>query len=252
MGLDISSILEDWASDSEKNLRQIYDHNGREILQIRIDQGPFQGILQIYLEGRPDGREPYGFVYVLDRYESMLEKVLRDGGDASSFSLNKDECAELIDESKCIYERYAFLFQLAEYKSVIRDTNHNMRLLKFVSDHAMDPEDSLILERWWPYLIRINGSAKAMMAVEKGDLENALRLIAKSRTRIEKLADVDIYEFHVEKERSFKSLDELTEKLSSERPLSEKEKIIDALEMAILDENYESAAVLRDQLKNIE
>ena len=247
MNLDISSILQDWASSSTKNLRQISDHNGRFILQIRIDQGPFQGILQMYLEGRPDGKEPHGYEFALDYYESLSEKAEKFNS-ADSFKLDSKDCQELIDESRCIYERYAFLLQLADYKRVIRDTQHNMKIFRFVAKHASNEEDRLSLERWWPYIIRINGTAKAMMAVEKNDHRSAISLIDKTISRIKALAEVDSYEFFSEKERSLVSLDELRVKLKKDCKPSHLEKLKIDLEEAIRRENYEMAAKIRDEL----
>ena len=45
-----------------------------------VDQGAFQGILQLNLDGRPDGRRPHGRDFALDYYQGELEKYHREHG----------------------------------------------------------------------------------------------------------------------------------------------------------------------------
>ena len=49
-------------------------------IQIRVDQGAFQGILQLNLDGRPDGRRPHGQDFALDYYRDELERYRREHG----------------------------------------------------------------------------------------------------------------------------------------------------------------------------
>ena len=53
---DITDLLQAWTFDPEANVRRIEGEDGIEKIQVRIDQGAFQGILQLDLDGRPDGR----------------------------------------------------------------------------------------------------------------------------------------------------------------------------------------------------
>ena len=52
---DISDILERWPFDpGEFNVRLITDEQGNQRIQMRIDLG----MLQMNMEGRPDGKRP--------------------------------------------------------------------------------------------------------------------------------------------------------------------------------------------------
>ena len=52
---DIGPLLNHWPYDPKNSIRKIFSSKGVEKIQVRIDQGPFQGILQMELDGRPDG-----------------------------------------------------------------------------------------------------------------------------------------------------------------------------------------------------
>ena len=73
MKKDITDLLQAWTFDPEANVRRIEGEDGIEKIQVRIDQGAFQGILQLDLDGRPDGRKPYGTAVALDHFRETLE-----------------------------------------------------------------------------------------------------------------------------------------------------------------------------------
>lgn len=253
MGTDISELLDDWEYDPESNVRKIKGADGVTKIQVRVDQGAFQGILQLNLDGRPDGRRPYDNDFALDHYAAALEDHrARHGGSDREFSLDRDVCKELFDESARIYGRYVFLLQIKEYRRVVRDTERNMALFRFVNRYAGHEDDRNNLEKWWPYVLRIDATARAMLAVEEEDFDRALGRLSRARQKIEDLDDVDAEEFHAERERSIQAIDELVEEISERRPLSEKERLRQQLETAVSREEFERAAELRDQLRDLE
>ena len=247
--MDISCIIKEWAIGSKQNFREIADLNGRKILQIRLDHGPFQGILQMYLEGRPDGIEPDGFTSTLDQNESLLEKTLRKCGDDSQFYLNNEQLLELNEEADSFYERYSLLLTLSDYKRVIRDTNHNIRLYQFIHNYARNKSELYLLQL--PLTIRMNGTAKAMLAIEINDFNSALKLLLKTRKRIKQL-ELKTPAFVAAQEQALNGLLELEKSLQQSCPASEHKTLIEALKRAIVEENYETAALIRDKLKSID
>jgi hypothetical protein len=252
MTTDITELLDDWEYDPESNVRKIEGADGVAKIQVRVDQGAFQGILQLNLDGRPDGKRPYDTDFVLDHYTSVLEEHRAShGGSDDDFRLDGESCKELFDESARIYGRYVFLLQIKEYRRVIRDTERNMNLFRFVHRYAADDEDRGNLEKWWPYILRIDATARAMLAVDDEDFDGALTGLASARQRIEDLKDVDAEEFFTERDRSIEAIDELVEELSGRRPLSEKERLQKELDTAISREEFERAAQLRDQLNDM-
>jgi hypothetical protein len=253
MDQDISDILQAWKFDPETNVRKIWGDDGIQKIQVRVDQGAFQGILQLNLDGRPDGEKPYGMDFALDYFRGLLaeRKHHQDEKDAT-FSLDKKACRELFDESSRVYGRYVFLLQLKDYERVIRDTERNMELFRFVNAYAEREEDRLNLEKWWPYIHRIHATARSLKAAEAENYEQALAIIEEAKEKIGNLSEVEAEEFYVERERSEKALDELAEELRSRKPPSRKEILERRLQEAIEREEFEKAAVLRDELKKLE
>ncbi|MFH1071524.1 MAG: UvrB/UvrC motif-containing protein [Candidatus Glassbacteria bacterium] len=250
---DISHIIHNWEFDPGKSYRKIVGDDGREKMQVRVDNAAFQGVLQMELDGRPDGKQPYGYDFAFDYYRLALKRFQRAHGTARGFKLEPESCSELFDESLRIYNRYIFLLQLQDYQRVIRDTERNMELFRFVNKYAVREKDRMNLERWWPYIIRINGTARALLAMqEHHDLDEALKVASQTLERIENLEPVDFEEFQTELERSQKALEEMIRSIKANKPLTAIEKLQNQLVRAVEEERFEDAARLRDQLKGFE
>jgi hypothetical protein len=249
---DIGPILRHWPYNQDNSIRKIIDPNGAEKIQVRVDQGAFQGILQMELDGRPDGRTVHDMPFILDHYRSTLDDHIREHGTENGFQLTQSHCRELFDESRQIYERYVFLLQIQDYDRVIRDTERNMDLFRFVNRYASDEKDRINLEKWWPYILRIHAIARVMIATQDEDYESGIQIIRDVLSKIEALEEIDAEEFHVEKRRSSKALGELLEELEQKRPLTEAERLKKDLLSAIEQEEFEKAADLRDRIQKIE
>lgn len=253
MRQDITGILNEWSFDPEANVRKIAGEDGVEKIQVRVDQGAFQGILQLNLDGRPDGRRPHGQDFALDHYRGTLEQHRHQHEtEDEGFALDGQACKELFDEGARVYERYAFLLQLKDYQRVVRDTERNMTLFRFVNRYAEQQQDRDNLERWWPYILRINGMAKAMLAVDDDDYDRALDIVHQTGDQIGSWPEVEAEEFFVERERSEAALEELEQELMQKRPLSHQEQLERSLQEAIDSEEFERAAVLRDEIAKLQ
>ena len=223
---DIAQILREWDYDPESNVRKIVGENGVHKLQVRVDQGAFQGILQLNLDGRPDGKRPHDSDFVLDYYtDSLAEYRANNSGVTEGFELDRASCHELFDESARVYGRYVFLLQLKEYDRVIRDTERNMRLFEFVHTYASHEDDRQNLQKWWPYILRINATAKAMLAFQEENFDESLAVLEEAGERIGELPEVEAEEFFIERDRSQEALVELAGELASKRPLTPKEQL---------------------------
>lgn len=249
---DIAQILQDWPFDPENSIRKIIDPDGVEKIQVRVDQGAFQGVLQMDLDGRPDGRRPYDMDYAFDYHLESLETYAELNGSEEGFSLTPEDCEELIDESRRIYERYVFLLQVQDYDRVIGDTERNMNMFRFLHKWAEREEDRNNLEKWWPYILRIHAVARVMIAMQSNDYESSLAIIDSCREAIEALPDVDAEEFPVEKRRSLEALTELERELGDKRPMTLSDKLRQELSDAIEREEFERAAKLRDRIRELD
>ena len=251
MSNDISYILQNWDFDPFKSYRKIVGDDGREKVQVRVDNAAFQGVLQMELDGRPDGRRPYGHEYAFDYYRLSLKRFEGAHGSDENFDLDKSACDELFDESSRIYNRYVFLLQLQDYSRVIRDTERNMELFRFVNRYAVREKDRKKLERWWPYILRINATARAMLMIrDNQDFDSALWLVKSTLTKIKSLPELEIEEFTFERKRSVNALEEMAKAISSNKPMSEIEKLHTELSQAVEEERFEDAARIRDQIKS--
>lgn len=74
MDVDITEILRGWPFEPGKiNVRLIESEGGDQKVQVRLDLG----ILQMELDGRPDGLRPHDHDSLLEYYEANLDRVMR-------------------------------------------------------------------------------------------------------------------------------------------------------------------------------
>ena len=242
MSFDLSDLLRDWPYEAgQLQVRKITGSDGREKLQLRLDMG----VLQMEMAGRPDGREPHGMETEL---QYQMERAEQTGAD---FELNEDDVGELQAEGVQYYHRYLALFQLGDWQSVIRDTKRNLEMFAFVAKFALDDEMSWGVQQFRPYVTMMNTRAKANLAIERDDVDAAIKLVEKGIAAIERF--VKDHNRDGEADASeIKSLGEWLGELRQLKPLTPVEKLNRELERAVEDEKYERAAELRDALKAIQ
>jgi UvrB/uvrC motif len=242
--VDLRRLLRSWPYDPENDTRLTRGDDGREILQVRTPLG----IEQYELDGRPDGARPHGVESALDFQLQRLDHA-RAAGQESDFELAPRDCSELFNEGTLYYFRYVRLFQMRDWVRTLRDTARNLRAFDLVHQYARREEDQQFLEKWRPYILRVNGSAAVMLELEKKDYDRALRLADEVIHKIEALAEVDDETFEFERERSLTALRELAEQIRKNRPLTELEQLENQLRRAIERQEFERAAALRDRIR---
>jgi hypothetical protein len=242
---DLRKTLEAWPYDPDDDARIIQGNDGRNVLQVRTPLG----IEQYELEGRPDGARPYGLESVLDYQLRRLEAASQERG--GKFELGQRDCAELFNEGTLYYFRYVRFFQLKDWVRTIRDTARNLQVFDLVHRYARREEDKQYLERWRPYILRVNASAAIMLELEKKAYDRALHLAEEAIQKIEALAEIEDETFSFERERSLESLRELVEQIQKNRPISELERLERQLQRAIDRQEFERAAQLRDKIRSL-
>jgi len=242
--VDLRRILKTWPYDPENDARLVPGDDGVEVLQVRTPLG----IEQYEIDGRPDGAQPHGKESAFDHYLERLEQAQAAGREAE-FELSVHDCGELFSEGTLFYFRYVRLFQLKDWARTLRDTARNLRVFDFVNRYARREEDQRFLEKWRPYILRVNASAAAMIALETNAFDKALRPIHEAIARIEALADLEDDTFRFERERSLNGLRELEAQIQKKRPLSELERLERQLHRAIEQQEFERAAQLRDRIR---
>jgi UvrB/uvrC motif len=242
---DITSILADWDFDpDELQVRLIAGDDGKEKIQMRVDLG----VLQMELSGRPDGRKPHGFESLLDFYEAREKSALAAG---KEFALDHRACGNLMREGLQYYHRYLSAFHLQKYDLVSRDTERNLRLFAFVVQHASRQRDKIEFDQYRPYVHMMRARAIALDALSRGDFARALREIDEGIGRIRAF----LREYHQEDREKdcaeFTFLVRWRREVEQERPTEPFERLQQQLLLAVSLEDYEEAARLRDQLKQL-
>jgi hypothetical protein len=243
---DLRQLLRDWPYEPANDARLVRPRGGREVLQVRTPLG----IEQLEMEGRPDGLRPHGHESVLEFQLQRLAQA-RAAGREAEFELDPQACAELFGEGTLYYFRYLRLFQLKCWAATVRDTTRNLRLFDFVRQYAARDEDRLYLEKWRPYILRMNASAAALLTLDKGAHGKALEIVQTAITRIESLEVVEDETFAFERGRSLTALRELAAQIQRIRPVSTVERLEQRLRRAIDQQEFERAAELRDRLRDL-
>jgi len=243
---DIRRILQSWPYDPENDARLTQGEDGRSILQVRTPLG----IEQYELDGRPDAARPHGFESALEYHLRRLQAA-QASGRQTEFKLDQGECHELFSEGTLYYFRYIRLFQLKDWARTVRDTLRNLQVFDLIHQYAQREEDQQFLEKWRPYILRVNASATAMQAMEAGACDDALKTVREAIRKIESLEELEDDTFKFERERSVMALRELESQIQKNRPLSELEQLEHQLRRAIDKQEFERAARLRDRIRDL-
>ena len=266
MSQDITEALDGWDFDPHQLVvRIISGDDGEEKIQMRIDLG----LLQMAINGRPDGQQPYGVESALDHFIVEAEEY------GEGYTLSSEAIEELFREGLQYYHRYLCLFHLNYFELVVRDTERNLRMFEFVVDHAKKRRDQWRFDQYRPYVLMMNTRAKAMLALENETPSLAVDMIDEGCKRIrgflshysrteDECFELDFLERWGEEIRKVgKAVDPEPDHDKPVDPKSTKERRArtreaDAsvlrlqLRQAVEREEYERAAVIRDRLKRLE
>ena len=228
---DISRILEDWPYEPGKlNVRIFEIDSGRAVLQLRMEMG----VVQMELHGRPDGIDQDGFSSLLELYETR----------GTHGGLNSDVCRRLREEGVQRSHRAAALFSINRWEDVIRDCNRNLELFDLCKLHANEEHDREALEQFRAPVITLRTRSAAEWAIS---IENTIEAMSAIDQGIELLEEV--LGDDSEESNEMQLLLGMKEALVPRLPTSERADLKERLASAIKNENYELAAILRDEIR---
>src|SRR6266446_5018833 len=175
MDYDISHLLDHWEyQPGQVVVRRFKGKDGRERIQLRVDLG----LLQMYADGRPDGRRPFGHPSLFEYYQARLYKHLEaHHGSAEGFRLKPEDCAKLQLEAIQYHHRYICLLQLEDYAGVVRDAERNLAVFDFVAKHAESEDLAWSLQQFRPQLLMIHARATATQKLQAEDFAMTTREI---------------------------------------------------------------------------
>jgi len=243
MSQDLGPILQAWDYDPQHvNARWVEGDDAKLKVQLRVDLGVFQ----MELQDRPDGRRPHGCASLL-HYYILLEQTAP--ADTPALRLDEPACAALQQEMLQYYYRYTALFALRHFDGVIRDTEHNLRIIEFLGRHAPEELGHVALP-FFPHVRLMKARARAEKALAARQFAEAAAALESAREDIEAfVARHDIPEAVLVPVRD--TLRELTAGLQKRQPRSPADRLREELDQAVAAENYERAALLRDRLRTL-
>jgi hypothetical protein len=217
-------------------------------IQVRLELG----LLQLAFDGRPDGRRPHGADSLLTWHQSRLEAHRTRVGSDDGFELSSKECEGLREEGVQVYHRYVALFALEEYEGVVRDTSRNLAMFDLCRSYGASQGDRTVLEQYRPFVVMMRARAEAAIALTAGDSRAALaaveRALAELQAHFEEQGPMGGFEQSSEATLLRGMRDALVPRL----PASQRSELEDRLRRAVQAENFELAAILRDELRSLE
>lgn len=245
---DIDDILKQWPFDPQSVNVRLLELSQRQVLQMRVDMG----VLQLEIDGRPDGNQFNGQQTYFDFLRQRSSKA------ADEFELNDDICLEIDREFVQFYHRRVCWLQLKEFGKAVKDADHTLKLMDFCKSHSPDDQWTVSHEQYRPFVLYHRTQAAALSHLNAEDEEDDVKTSDRRSVElaIEEVNDglEKLHELFVEYEadEQFED-DDLVERLRELREgmrdkydvgLTLKEQ----LAAAINNEDYELAASLRDEL----
>jgi hypothetical protein len=253
MSKDLAQILHDWPYDPEGSMvRLIQGDDGKDRIQLRIDLG----VLQMELEGRPDGARPNGFESWLEHYEQKQRE--HDSSDTNPYLLSNEDCARLWREGVQYYHRYLSCWHLDMFDLCARDTKRNLRLFAFVRAHSQDDAQKMQFDQWRPYVTMMHARAVATPLVQRKQYEEGLQVIEAGIDAIHEFLDEYQQSDRAAECAELVSLERWREEIvgreqraAAARPKTAVQILRQQLEAAVAAEEFEEAARLRDEIRRM-
>ena len=257
MSDDLSKILREWSfSPDEMTVRVLDGDDGRPKIQLRVDLG----ILQMEMDGRPDGLRPEGFESWLDFHRHMQQSYddRNPGPDSAPYLLGEQDCSELWREGVQYYHRYLGFWHLEMYDLCARDTQRNLELFAFVCEHASNTRQKMQFDQWRPYVIMMHTRAVATPLIQEKKFSDGLPVIDSGidaiRDFLDEYQQTDRADECVELISIEQWRDELIDQnkqAADSQPESATKVLRRKLNAAIAAEEFEEAARLRNEIRRL-
>lgn len=255
MSKDISNLLNEWMyKPDEVMVRIVPGDDGRSKIQLRVDLG----MLQMEIDGRPDGTRPEGCESWLEYYEHKQRAYDELHPDGPLFELKPDDCTQLWRESVQYYHRYLSFWHLDMFESCARDTQRNLRLFAFIRAYAGDDRFKLQFDQWRPYVQMMHTRAVATPLLAHKAFAEGMRIIETGIEAIREFLDEYNQSHRAEECVELVSLERWRDEILSKeeqaaaaRPKSKVGMLRRKLEEAVAAEQFEDAARLRDEIRRL-
>ena len=203
---------------------------------MRVDMG----VLQLEIEGRPDGQHPGG---AETYYDFLVAEAIREG---DTFQLTPEQCVEADREFVQFYHRRICWLALREYRRAARDADHSIAFMDFVSKSSGDEDWTVSHEQYRPFVLFHRVQAGALAELEEHGPEAAIGEVNRGLDRFRALfTEYDALD-RFDSDELVSRLVELKESMRTHYQVGRT--LDEQLADAVAAEEYELAAKLRDQL----
>jgi hypothetical protein len=234
---DIDDALKGW--DFKPGLvqaRLVQAGNGRDVLQMRIDLG----VLQLEVADRPDGTRPNGHATYFDYLKSVAQRQ-------PNMVLSQEQGHEADREFVQFYHRRLCWLALHNFAAVIADADHTLAFMDFVRDHSPSEEYTQAHEQYRGFVLFHRTQAAAALAVERGNPEAAVDEVRAGLERMRAFFASFDGEEHMEDDPMVQRLREIEQSLRRAHNIDAT--LREQLAEAVANEDYETAAQIRDALR---
>ncbi len=241
MSKDLQRITEGWDFEPGQVVaRFITGDDGKLYVQMRIDLG----VLQMEVQGRPDGRRPHGEPTLLDYFRKIEATA------SAAWRLSHAQCEDLQKEAIQFYNRQLAFTALEYLEGIVRDTEHILEIIRLIDRRSPDEGMTWPFVQLFPHVRLVHAQAAANQLVKQGRPEEAERLLDE--------AIREIHEFSAEhgdeadgEAPDLRILEEMRASIRTERMRDPRQRVQEALERAIAEEDFERAAKLRDEIRRM-
>ena len=236
---NIDFILSRWKYDPDNvTARLVETDDGRYVIQMRVDLG----ILQMEIEGRPDGQK-------VDGMDSWLDRLGIEAISDPEFFITEEQKFEIDREFSQYYYRRICWLSLHEFDQAVLDADHTLMLMDFIRTYSDEPNWILHHEQYRPFVIFQRTEAMALSALEEDQPENSVAEINQGLAELQQ-----ILQERREDSDAVEEIAELTNELRELRSWVQSHYMLTAtlqqqLDEAIEQERYELAAELRDRIR---
>jgi hypothetical protein len=254
MKVDISELLQGWDYvPGQVIARRFQGDDGREKVQLRVDLG----ILQMNAEGRPDGKRPRGQESWFHFYQRQHAQAVEKASEGEvQFALDAADCGRLQQEAIQYHHRYICFFQLEDFDAVAKDCERNLEVFRFVDEHAASDDLAWTVLQFTPQLLMMRTRASGAAELKTGNQAEAIGRIESGIDDLEGFYRENDREDLIENSGELHSLRQWLDDVRNRKPAppataTEREKLLHDLAEAIRVEDYEKAARVRDQLRQL-
>jgi hypothetical protein len=238
---DIDAALEGWEfKPGVVQARLVQAGDGRQVIQMRVDLG----VLQLETAGRPDGTRPHG---QSSYYEYLRHQARVSDRAGQALVLSEEQAQEADREFVQFYHRRICWLALRAYARAIADADHTLAFMDFVRDHSPGDEYTQAHEQYRGFVVFQRTQAAAAQAVETNNPERAIDEIRAGLDKLRAFFAAYGAEEQMEEDGMVQQLRKM------ERSLRQLHKIDatlqEQLDQAVANEEYETAAKLRDALR---